>query len=88
MVKRHAPRHARPSVAYASDWNSLNRKPTAEELRLEIKYFERKASEARRSQDPEERWKYSLYRDHANHRRKLLAALRDGRPEAWFEYLD
>jgi len=88
MVQRQPSPTEPRALAEDGDWNSLNHQPSAEELRLEIKHYERKAAEARRSRNPEERWKYHLFRDHANHRRKLLAALRDGRPEAWMEYPD
>lgn len=72
--------------AYRDDWRTLDHRPTERQLRREIRYYERLAAQLRRLMNPSLRWKQHLYEDHANHRRKLLAALRDGRPEAWVEY--
>ncbi len=87
MVRRDATIPTRDvAKAYRDDWHTLDHRPTESQLRREIAYYEGLAAQLRRSMDPSERWKQHLYKDHASHRRKLLAALRDGRPEAWVEY--
>ena len=88
MLWRRLSRFQKVSEAYRDDWNLLTRIPTEAQLRKEIRYYLRLAIQARHSPDADSRWRERLYRDHASHRRKLLAALRDGRPEAWLEYPD
>ncbi len=88
MLRRRLSRFQKVSEAYRDDWNLLTRIPTEAQLRKEIRYYLRLAIQARDSADANSRWRERLYRDHASHRRKLLAALRDGRPEAWLEYPD
>ena len=88
MLRKRLSRFQQVSEAYQNDWNLLTRIPTEAQLRKEIRYYLRLADQARHSPDPSSRWRERLYRDHASHRRKLLAALRDGRPEAWLEYPD
>ena len=86
--RSHVPASAARQSAYAEDWNAIHAPPTMEELRQEIDFYELRAREVLESDSPEKDWKYQLYRDHASHRRKLLAALRDGRPETWINYPD
>jgi len=86
MVRRDAIATRDVAKAYGDDWRMLDHRPTERQLRREIMYYERLAAQLRRSIDPGEKWKQHLYEEHASHRRKLLAALRDGRPEAWVEY--
>ncbi len=88
MLPRRSSRFQEVSEAYRNDWNLLTKIPTEAQLRREIRYYLRLAMHARNSSDMNNRWRERLYRDHASHRRKLLAALRDGRPEAWPEYPD
>ena len=88
MRRRRSSRFQKVSEAYRDDWNLLTSIPTEAQLRKEIRYYLRLAIQARHSPDPDHRWRERLYRDHASHRRKLLAALKDGRPEAWLEYPD
>ena len=55
-------------------------------IREEIAYYERKAQDVSRGsvrQDAELRECYLAF---ARRRQQLLAAVRDGRPEAWREY--
>ena len=88
MLRRRLSRIKKVAEAYRNDWNLLTETPSEAQLRKEIRYYLRLAIQARNSPDTSSRWRERLYRDHASHRRKLLAALRDGRPEAWLEYPD
>ncbi len=88
MLRKRLSRFQKVSEAYRDDWNLLTRIPTEAQLRKEIRHYLRLAIQVRHSPDAKSRWRERLYRDHASHRRKLLAALRDGRPEAWLEYPD
>ena len=88
MGRNHVYRARRAREAFRNDWNLLGRMPTEAQLLREIRYYTRLATQMHLSQDSTDRWRESLYRAHASHRKKLLAALRDGRPEAWFEYPD
>ncbi len=88
MLRRRLSRFQKAKEAYRSDWNLLTETPTEAQLRQEIRHYLRLAVLARNSPDANSRWRERLYEDHASHRRKLLAALRDGRPEAWLEYPD
>lgn len=88
MIRRRISRFQRVSEAYQNDWSLLTIVPTEAQLRKEIRYYLRLAIQARNSPDTSSHWRERLYQDHASHRRKLLAALRDGRPEAWLEYPD
>ena len=68
-------------------WYTGGTPPSEDRLRAEIEYYERKSVElARRKKNDHDLGALSLCRAHALHRKKLLAALRDGRPEAWQEY--
>jgi hypothetical protein len=60
--------------------------PSEAQLRREIAYYENKARELARKSPARSGGALSLYEAHAIHRRKLLAALQDGRPESWLEY--
>ena len=88
MLRKRLSRFQKVSEAYRNDWSLLTTPPTEAQLRKEIRHYLRLALQARNSADINSRWRERLYRDHASHRRKLLAALRDGRPEAWMEYPD
>ncbi len=87
-VRSHVPTSTSRDTAYAEDWEAISTPPTTEVLLREIDFYERRAREVLESEPPEQRWKSSLYRDHASHRRMLLAAVRDGHPEAWVNYPD
>ncbi len=87
-VRSNVPMSTSRDAAYAEDWEAISTPPTTEVLLREIDFYERRAREVLESEPPEQGWKHSLYRDHASHRRKLLAAVRDGHPEAWVNYPD
>ena len=88
MGRHHVHRSERAREAFQNDWNLLGRTPTESQLVREISYYTLLAFKMRLSRNTADGWRESLYRAHASHRKKLLAALRDGRPEAWFEYPD
>ncbi len=87
-VRSRVPTSTFRDTAYAEDWEAITTPPTTEILLREIAFYERRAREVLESEPPEQHWKSSLYRDHASHRRMLLAAVRDGCPEAWVNYPD
>jgi len=61
---------------------------TETDLLRDISYYEGKATDLERSSLPERHGMVTVYRYSAQQRRKMLAALRDGRPDAWREYPD
>ena len=67
-------------------WYTGGTPPSEDRLRAEIDYYERKSVDLARRMNDRNRIAVSLYKAHALHRKKLLAAVRDGRPEAWQEY--
>ena len=73
-------------IADSNEWHVIDNPPTEAQLLEEISEYERKIARVRTSGDYHQAWKLHLYRAHLTHRRKLLAAIRDGRPEAWAEY--
>lgn len=58
------------------------------DLLRDISYYEAKATDLERSSLPGRHAMVTVYRYSAQQRRKMLAALRDGRPDAWREYPD
>ncbi len=61
---------------------------TEEILLQEIEYYERKARGVIVPTTRHQRGMLQVYRTLASHRRRLLAAFRDGRPEEWWKYSD
>ena len=59
---------------------------TPEHLLREIAYYRRKAEELAHMEDPREQGMRHVYQTLASDRVKLLAALKDGHPEAWTDY--
>jgi len=55
-------------------------------LLRDISYYEDKATDLERSSLSGRHGMITVYRYSAQLRRKMLAALRDGRPDAWREY--
>ena len=68
------------------DWYTGGTPPSEQQLCDEIAYYERKCAELAGKTHTQDHGVLSLWEAHALHRRKLLAAVRDGRPEAWLEY--
>lgn len=68
------------------DWYTGGTPPSEQQLRDEIAYYERKCAELASKVHGQDHGVLSLCQAHALHRKKLLAAVRDGRPEAWLEY--
>jgi len=61
---------------------------TQEHLVREIAYYRRKAEELTHMADPREKGMRHVYQTLASDRLRLLAALKDGHPEAWTDYPD
>ena len=75
-------------AADTSDWHVTDNPPTEAQLRDEIAHYEQEIARVRSAGDYHQAWKVYLFTAHISHRRKLLAAVRDGRPQAWAEYPD
>ncbi len=73
-------------VVESTDWHVVDNPPDEAQLLDEIAQYEREMARVRSDGDYHEAWKVYLYTAHISHRRKLLAAVRDGRPQAWAEY--
>jgi hypothetical protein len=67
-------------------WYVGGEPPSEAQLRREIAYYEKKVRELAGKLAGPNRGALSLYQAHAIHRRKLLAAVQDGRPESWLQY--
>jgi hypothetical protein len=67
-------------------WHVRDAAPSPARLREEIAFYEQKLATIQKPETSHDRGMALVYRAHIRHRRKLLAALRDGRPEAWAEY--
>lgn len=52
----------------------------------DIRYFEQRLELAENTDDGHARAMQRVYTSLLAHRRQMLAALRDGRPDAWYEY--
>ncbi len=59
---------------------------TEDILRQEIDYYENKVKDVVVPTTRHQRGMLQVYRTLASHRKKLLAAFRDGRPEEWLHY--
>lgn len=68
------------------DWYTGGEPPSEEQLHAEIAYYEGKLAEFTKGKGGHSQAILSLYHAHTMHRKKLLAAIKDGRPEAWTEY--
>jgi hypothetical protein len=67
--------------------NAIARGLTEEAILADIRYFETKVQSGK--QQPGTSYERAMQRVYASllaHRRQVLAAFRDGRPEAWYEY--
>lgn len=52
----------------------------------DIRYFEERIASADSTRDGHAKAMRRVYASLLAHRRQMLAALRDGRPDAWYEY--
>ncbi|MDJ0861181.1 MAG: hypothetical protein QNJ87_00185 [Gammaproteobacteria bacterium] len=77
---------AAPGPADASEWHVISNPPSEAQLLDEIAGFEREMERVRSVGGYHQAWKVYLFKAHISHRKKLLAAVRDGRPQAWAEY--
>ena len=71
-----------------TEWHVVTNPPTEAQLLEEIAQYEREMDRVRSAGDYHQAWRTYLFKAHISHRRKLLAAVRDGRPQAWAEYPD
>ena len=75
-------------LAESGEWHVIDNPPTEAQLLDEIARYEREMAQVRSDGDYHQAWKVYLFKAHITHRKKLLAAVRDGRPQAWAEYPD
>ncbi len=75
-------------VVESAEWHVVDNPPSEIQLLDEIAQYEREVARVRSDGDYHQAWKIYLYKSHISHRRKLLAAVRDGRPQSWAEYPD
>jgi hypothetical protein len=66
--------------------NAIARGLTEDAIVADIRYFEGKVREVGVPGTSYERAMLRVYASLLAHRRQVLAAFRDGRPEAWYEY--
>jgi hypothetical protein len=66
--------------------NAIARGLTEDAIVADIRYFEGKVREMGVPATSYERAMLRVYASLLAHRRQVLAAFRDGRPEAWYEY--
>lgn len=69
----------------AMDGNAIASGVTESNILADIRYFESRI-EAAAGRDNRNAAMRRVYANLLAHRRQMLAALRDGRPEAWYEY--
>ena len=72
----------------STEWHVVDNPPTETQLLDEIAQYEHEMTRVRSDGDYHQAWKLYLYKAHISHRRKLLAAVRAGRPQSWAEYPD
>lgn len=66
--------------------NAITQGVNEANILADIRYFEERVSAATAAQDGHSKAMRRVYVSLLAHRRQMLAALRDGRPDAWYEY--
>lgn len=66
--------------------NAIAKEVTESAIREDIQYFESRIRELGEASSSHERAMLRVYSSLLSHRRQMMAAYRDGRPDAWFEY--
>ncbi len=66
--------------------NAIAAGVTESNLLADIRYFETRIGHAAEPEDSRAQAMQRVYASLLAHRRQMLAALRDGRPDAWYEY--
>jgi hypothetical protein len=66
--------------------NAIARSISEESILEDIRYFQKRLDAIGNPVDSHDRAMHRVYSSLLAHRRQMLAAYRDGRPEAWFEY--
>lgn len=66
--------------------NAIANAISEESILEDIRYFEKRLKSIGEPEDSHDRAMHRVYSSLLAHRRQMLAAYRDGRPEAWFEY--
>jgi len=66
--------------------NAIKAGLTETNILADIRYFETRVEAMSGRDDSHSRAMVRVYASLLAHRRQMLAALRDGRPDAWYEY--
>lgn len=69
-----------------SDGDAIHQRLDEQAILADIRYFEDKVRELDAPRTGYERAMQRVYRSLLAHRRQILAAWRDGRPDRWYEY--
>lgn len=70
----------------AAGGNAIARGVTEANLLADIRYFESRMKAAEAADNSHGKAMRRVYASLLAHRRQMLAAYRDGRPDAWYEY--
>lgn len=70
----------------ATAGNAITTGVTEQNILEDIRYFEARLHSSDSAADSHSRAMSRVYASLLAHRRQMLAALRDGRPDAWYEY--
>lgn len=74
------------TVRPVSGGNAIAAGVTEANILADIRYFESRIERTAASGDNRDQAMRRVYASLLAHRRQMLAALRDGRPDAWYEY--
>lgn len=75
-----------PDRAPLDAGNAIKAGLTEDNILADIRYFEGRVEAMTGREDSHSRAMFRVYASLLAHRRQMLAALRDGRPDAWYEY--
>lgn len=70
----------------ARSGNAITAGVTERNILEDIRYFEARLQRSTAANDSHARAMSRVYSSLLAHRRQMLVALRDGRPDAWYEY--
>lgn len=76
----------REAAQQLASGNAITAGVTERNILEDIRYFEARLQASGTAGDSHARAMSRVYSSLLAHRRQMLAALRDGRPDAWYEY--
>lgn len=74
------------AAAHITGGNAITDGVNEANITADIRYFEERIASADASADVHAKAMRRVYASLLAHRRQMLAAVRDGRPDAWYEY--